>query len=304
MENLPEMATRIKALRGSKKQVEFAESLRVAQATVSSWESGQDTPAPLSCLLLGLLASGSERDWFFKNVGPDLETMMAAADAILKERSAPPLEGEIIRVSCVKKTAQGIEDTGALYPVAAKSVPNPGSTEAIVIDESAASLCVPSGSILLLDKSRNNLEGLLSPFRDGIVALDREPSMVSSAMPPEAWSGGQAGVLIGKLRFKHYLSVNHTVPGNVSYSHIWVVTVGSFGDYQTEWEPRDEAVCVGSWAPIRQGQVTGPRGWNPPEKAVPFSEAEMMSEMRLYRGYRILGICVGWFRPPATKAEK
>lgn len=60
----PEWAAKIRALRGSRTQVEFARLCSVSQVAVSRWESGIDQPTSSAYARLAMLAGESYRGYF------------------------------------------------------------------------------------------------------------------------------------------------------------------------------------------------------------------------------------------------
>jgi transcriptional regulator with XRE-family HTH domain len=299
MGNLPEMAKRIKALRGTENQVAFAKRLGVSQPTVSAWESGEDTPTPLSCLLLGVLASGSEREWFFKSVGPDLQTVMAAADAILKGRTGAPAEGEILRIPYILETAQGSKDTGSVEPFSPKRVPNPLSTVCVQIDETIAHPMLASGDVIVLDISQNNAANL-GPFWNKIILVDIGHRRWPSPSAPGGFhvvGFDRPALCVGQLRLG---GVGGTPVQLLSTRSLRSAILAVFSD--TEIEHGLFEINIGVWR--RPGmELHHPlmtRKDLPPDAEV---DEEARREMRLADGCRILGIVIGWFPSPSKSGE-
>jgi transcriptional regulator with XRE-family HTH domain len=299
MENLSEIAARIKALRGNQKQVEFAERLGVRQATVSSWESGQDAPTPLSCLLLGLLASASEREWFFKQAGDDLETMMVAADAIRKERAAAPLEGEIIRIPRVRKTATGMEDVGKPFPIAAERVPNSLSTDCLDVDETIANPMLAVGDLVIFDKSERASK-FLSPFWEEtlLVDVDMRRARLGSGGVPTAHIVGHARpvVCIGNLRCRRVgPPLEHmTGGGNVNYHGILVWHSEPQGKTMTLQLHTE--IVIGRWqCRIPEG------GTNRFDEAAAYRQA--LREMQCDEACQVLGRVIAWLPSPSKSGS-
>jgi transcriptional regulator with XRE-family HTH domain len=292
------MARRIKALRGAQNQALFGERVGVSQPTVSAWESGEDTPTPVSCLLLGLLASGFERDWFFKSIGPNLQVMMAAADTILKERGAPPLQGEIIRVPCVKKVAEGIESTDNLFPVAARIVPNPGSTVCLIVDENAASPMVPFGNILVLDTSKNDVLNL-RPFSEKLILVDLGQPQEKD-YPFAAVNGAWCrGLCVGRAYHKE--AVEHY---DERWTHLQYEAKALFVPFPggtLNFEPAIKEFLAGRYG----AGSSSTKAVTAEEKTAHRARAHewVLDHMTLFPPAKILGIILAWYPPLARSRE-
>lgn len=288
-------------------QVQFAGKVGVTQPTISSWEAGDKDRAPSSEALmkLGNLAPYPDCIWFWSQAGMDGQAILSTAEKLLKERSAPPVEGEIFRVPCIRRVGQKEEQTGETFPFPLNSLLYPRWARCLVVDENSASPWVLSGGRVVFDTPEANSEDTLS-FQDEIVAVDRDAEVSQARIGPEIWTGWQGGLLIGRLRFKRYSRPLH-MPGlqHGSHQEMRVATVGSLGDNQLDWEPRGESILVGeSQLPARRGRVTGPGIPYQEEDVRVFSEAEKVANMRLYPGYHILGIVRGLFPAPVAKANE
>jgi transcriptional regulator with XRE-family HTH domain len=275
-------------------QIEFAKRVGVGQPQVSAWEVGSDSPSPGAYLRLGNLASYPDNIWFWEQAGMDVQAMLSAAEKLLEERGAPPLSGEIVRIPCFRKTAHGEQDTDRLVIFRGEEVPNPLSTVCWVVDDSAESPWVPSGSLIVFDTSKKNAKDLWGQS----VVLENDPGPV---IPPETSIRWSKGLLAGKLQ---YQAVGHPIQTG-GYS-VWEVTVGPFGDLKTEpvrvgllsVAPAGRAVraAVSTFQPHRSGEAHAAHH-DEVSKRVP-------SEIGLYTGCRILGRMIDFRPPPATKLKE
>jgi transcriptional regulator with XRE-family HTH domain len=295
---MKEMAKRITDLRESRgeNQTEFGKAAGVTQPTVSSWESGDDTPTALSCLLLGLLASGAERKWFFKQIGPDLEAMMLAAEIILKERSAQPLDSEFIRIPCVRKTAQGMEETGHPFLISALDIPDPLSTDCLLVDEGVANPMLAVGDRVVFDKSQSGSK-FLRPFWQEMLLIDVDPTRSGTGYIPTAHvvgHGGQA-LCIGELRCKRAgPPLEHLRTGNNLLYHATLVWHSEPQKAMTQ-QPHTEIV-IGKW----QRRIPDlPFGGIEAFEAEAYKDA--LRKMQPEEGCRILGYVIAWL--PAARMK-
>jgi DNA-binding transcriptional regulator YiaG len=294
-------STRILKLRNARgeKQGKFAKALGVSQATVSCWESGKEQPSRASCLLLGLFASQAgaalrpERDWFWQRAGDYMNSMAAAGVAILRERNAPPLEGEIFRVPCKRKTAQATEDAGRLLPLPTESVPNPSSTICLIVDETAANLMFHAGDLIVVDTSQNNAKDLC-PFWDEIVLLEIDVRSERRVDPHFTWGMWPAGLSMGWLQYRQLRRSPPRLPLTIRFVQrsSWVAILSPSDDLEAEWDPRDEGTYVGHWEPFPVGT---PGSIEELEAFEAEARKQAPSKIRLEDPCRILGRVIGWF---------
>jgi DNA-binding XRE family transcriptional regulator len=293
---IPEVAKRIRKLRKAlgKGQVQFAKSLGVSQATVSSWELGKKTPSRAWYLQFWALALDPDltllpdRDWFWRRVGNYRRRVLAFTQAIWKKSGALSVEDQIIRVRCFRRTAQGNEDTGRLLPLPAESQANAASTICLVVDETAASPMFQSGDLILLDTSDNKAKDL-SPFWQKMVLID-----ISGTRP---WSINinPLGLSMGQLRCKVFEYSPYPMPGQFLRPW-WVAVVSPFNDCGNRWRgPIDEGIDIGRWDPFLDEKPSSARETDDLE-AEGWKRAA--SEIRLDEPCHILGRVLGWFRPP------
>ncbi len=317
-----EVCERIKALRLKLglNQEQFAQKVGVTQPTVSGWEASEDSiPSSESFMRMGNLAGFPDAFFFWGQGGLDAQAMLSYAEQLLKERGAPPQEGEIVRISSIRKTAEGTENLDRLVPV--PPVANPGSTICLIVDDSAASPGVRSGDAIVLDTSQNGAEDLVL-FWDKIVAVDAAPEAGSkypldhihyhpgggSSQPWRQWAGR---VLIGRLRMKQFVGPHmprSERPPLVGAT--WVATLGPFGDCETEWRPGDKELFLGEWSDReswsrlcrlqqRFYRIEDREALAAATDALGAEEREQArSKIRLERAYHILGV-VTWFGPRA-----
>lgn len=142
MERNAEVARRVKALRGTQTQAEFASQLGVTQPMISSWEAGRDEPTVENLLAFAELAGYPDCFWFWERAGLNKQRLLSAAERIRKEQikdiASPAIKDQIVLVPCVRKTPQGLDMTGEHVPMPAVKVPNPASTYCFLFSGAAA----------------------------------------------------------------------------------------------------------------------------------------------------------------------
>jgi len=321
-----ETCDRIKGLRSKLglNQEQFAQKVGVTQPTVSGWEASEESiPSSESFMRMGNLAGFPDAFFFWGQGGLDAQAMLSYAEQLLKERGLPPQEGEIIRISSIRKTAEGTENLDRLVPF--PGVANPGSTICLIVDDSAASPGVRSGDAIVLDTSHSDAGDLL-PFWDKIVAVDAAPEAGSkyplghihyhpgggSSQPWRGWAGR---VLMGRLRFKQFRHPN--MPRSEQLPLVgatWVATLGPFGDCETEWQSGDKELHLGEWSDReswsrqcrlqqRFYRIEDREALAAATDALGAEEREQArSKIRLEPAYHILGRVI-WFGPESRLVE-
>jgi len=153
-----EAAKRIRSLRGSLTQVEFAKFLHVAQPMVSAWEAGRELPASADLWIkFGEIAGWPDCFWFWQRAGLVPKTLLAAVQKTLneqgEERAAPLVEGEVYRIPEFRATPQGREATGNLIPLPARFIPHPEKTICLLLELESAELADCPHGLVLVDTS-------------------------------------------------------------------------------------------------------------------------------------------------------
>jgi transcriptional regulator with XRE-family HTH domain len=257
------------------KQLEFAERLGVTQATISSWEAGDEDRAPSAEAYFRLagLASYPKNLWFLKQAGIEAQAILSLADKILEERSAPPKPGEVVRIERFRVTPEGREETGQLVALPGEFIPNRDSTKCFILDGKSASFVFADGDIVVVDASDVESRDLaLTSFFDKIVLMEFNAERLHREMP---YYRSPEGLFIGKLGLQKS---------------------GTFS-WEARLAPLDErfkvhAVVVGEWRYDYRDDSNPPRyrgqDLDRAEKLVP-------EEIRLYPACRIVGAVVGWF---------
>lgn len=276
-----ESAKRIKWLMRTRgqTQAQFARSLEVSQATVSSWRSGNEAPSPLSCLLLAALAPEPQRDWFLQKCGPYREITQTAFEKLMKDRRRPPVQGETVRIPPFIKSGQPGAETLPELVVLAKAVPNPISTRYIVLDKDYYGGIFREGETVLLDTSDNGAENL-APFWGHFVLIEFKPSPTRIAADlPHSWEG----LYIGRLVLKPALSTRDLV-------RAWVAELSVFDDPRGAGNPP-----VGVWSePISPGEESETMYGGFPPYSKP-SRQRALSQLTKRKDREILGRIIGWF---------
>ena len=134
MARISELRRQIEKLQGKAKQADFARILGVSQSRISDWYAGRRHTAEMY-LRLAKLAPYPDNLWFLEQAGMDEQAILSAAEGLLKERSAAPVEGEIFRAGRFSEIPQGGERAGPPIPLPKEFVPNPASTVCLVVDE-------------------------------------------------------------------------------------------------------------------------------------------------------------------------
>lgn len=185
-----EAAKRIRALRGRFTQAEFAKALHVAQPMVSAWEAGRELPASADLWLkFGEYAGWPDCFWFWQRAGLVPNTLLAAAQKALNEQikdGTSGLDGQMVLVPRVRKTAQGLEVIGEPLLMPAERIPNPLSTQCFVLE----------GIEAVVDTTEAGAPTLL-PFLGRIVLLDVEPYSGIASAPFIV--GLHVGILFGPV---------------------------------------------------------------------------------------------------------
>jgi len=276
----------------------LAYAVSVSPSRISEWRAGGRWPSSDTFWKLGKLAGFPDCIWFWEQAGMEEKTMLSVAVEILKRRGAPPAEGEIIRVGCVRMTAQGIEETGDLFPIAAVSVPNPASIVCLIVDEYAANAMFPVGSRIVLDTSQNGAKDLM-PFWERIVLVDVHlPQQQMGVLESVGLWGGKRwpnALSMGQLQCKR------SVPGIPGFHyHCYVAVLTALGDVRTEIDAGSEELRLAAWHhPSNHTPGT------PEEIAAVEAEArnKALSEMELLDigtgRDQILGIVKGWYPAPS-----
>jgi transcriptional regulator with XRE-family HTH domain len=154
MKKQREISKRVRALRGSMSQIEFAAALPVARSRVSEWEAAKRIPSPEHFYRLGSLAPNlDDAIWFWKQAGLDDKQILAAARKIAGEllSEADPLveQGKVLLVPRFSYKSQGKEEAGPPVPLPAEFISNPKSTICALFDprESAPRIS-PAGAFI------------------------------------------------------------------------------------------------------------------------------------------------------------
>lgn len=295
---------RIESLRRARKmnQTRLAEYLGVSQPAISAWEANERQPSADIFVKLGNLAPYPDCMWYWKEAGIDQQAMLSGAEKLLKERGALPLEGEIIRIPCVRMTPQGTKALGTLFPFPGELSANPGSTICLIVDENSAGPWLPRGDLLVLDTSQSNAKNLC-PFWDQVVLIDagiQHGKSISVEWTEGRWWGPRNGLCMGRLRYRQLDRRFEDPFIPLGFHHlVWAASFAPFGDFEMESQAGIKEFDIGHW--------------EHPSSAMPATAEEIAalevevrkeapSQIRLAARYRILGVVIGWFRP--LKGEK
>jgi SOS-response transcriptional repressor LexA len=120
----PRWATRIRALRGTVKQIPFAKKLGTTQQMVSLWEAGSHEPSAEYYIRMGNLADYPDCLWFWEKGKLDLKKTREVSGKQAREEGAAPVPGEVVRVRPLPEFAPNER----MLPLPANLIPNPSST--------------------------------------------------------------------------------------------------------------------------------------------------------------------------------
>jgi transcriptional regulator with XRE-family HTH domain len=314
------LGERIRRIRGKTYQVEFGKQLGVGQGTVSALERNDKDRLPSAEIYfrLAMLATqANDQAFFLEAAGLSRETIVSAANKLVKEQIVQPKEGEIVSIQPIQQL-KGEKQTRPAIPFPDALGAKPVFVRYFTVDEQSAGYGLCKGDILLIDNSESGAPDLI-PFWDEMILVEHD---LSAIFDPE-----------NKL--------SPPLPARVEYVAGWLVLkehrVGAEiqSIYSAEVEPWVHAllrpgrefetyvhterfyrhrqslehlghhasgnVIIGRW----QGESAGPldpsEKWNKkPSEILERARAGV----RLYPGCQILGRVVGWFRPPATKSKK
>ena len=168
-----EMVRRIKNLQGQMNQAAFARYLGVPQSRISEYLAGKRPTAEM-CVRLAKLAPYPDNLWFLEQAGLKRDDILSAATKIMEGRSAPPVEGEIVRVPRFRVTEHGREEAGPPIPLPTQCVPHPLATICLCLDEKSPRIGESPRGLILLDTS---IEGTKwrDEFSGRVVMLDYMP---------------------------------------------------------------------------------------------------------------------------------
>ncbi|MGD0225035.1 MAG: helix-turn-helix transcriptional regulator [Terriglobia bacterium] len=298
------LGERIRRIRGDTYQADFGKQLGVSQGTVSAWERDDESRPPSADMhfrLASLSPRPEDQAFFLQKAGLSQEIIMSAAQKLFADRSVLPSEGEIFRVPIVRHTQKGNEDTGELFPVAARLAEHKASTVCLVAGEDNANSTVRSGDMFLLDTSWNDVKDLVPFFNQNVlINIDIDH--------PDAWDtqiihGGHqwpAGLSFGQLLCKRVKHEFARFRATDRHYLIWHAVLGSLDDFSTEHEVGEEPMVIGDWHHASTGEAAS-------AQEIAALEAEVIKEacshVRLYAPVKILGIVIGWFRPPSKSGK-
>lgn len=138
-----EVGKRIKAIRHTMTQAEFASILDVTQSMVSAWESGREAPSTGNWLKIASLTGDADADWCWKQAGLDyralaqkeIERIMREKKERLEDAGSPEHIDQIELIRRVRQTPQGLEPAGPSLLMPAEAISNPLSTYCFVFEE-------------------------------------------------------------------------------------------------------------------------------------------------------------------------
>jgi len=100
---------------GLNNQAAFARALGLRPTTLNAWMTRTSLPSPDAYMALGKVAlSVDDSLFFFEQAGLTEEAILAAAAKIMKGRTGPGVEGEIIQVPRFRETLAGREEAVAM----------------------------------------------------------------------------------------------------------------------------------------------------------------------------------------------
>lgn len=284
-----EAGRRIKKLRGSFTQAEFAEMFGGTQPMVAAFEAGRKLPSSADLWIkFAELAGYPDCYWFYERAGLSQQKSLAAAERMLRdlilELNSPLIQDHIVLIPRVRKTSDKLVPTGTPVPVAAENIQNPLSTYYLVIDENSAGPMVPSGCSIVLDTSAINAP-FLEPFWDKRILVDFGPRG-HSEFHSNVYGEWCHGLCIGKLLHKFIVSAPSLDESD--HTHHVKAVLAPFVISEAGEHRGCKEIIIGR---LSAGQVAR----KPPtdEERATFKakvHADSRAKMRLYPELKILGI--------------
>ena len=276
----PKVNERIRALRDSLglTQTQFADALDVAQAAVSVWESGKETPTSGAYVRMGNLAHYPDNLWFWKEGGLEIEAAKSAAYYELQRNtSMTGTLGETIRVPRKVSAALGLKDTGTHLALPTDRIANPFTTICLDIDEEFSGQLFSSGDVVIVDTF--GLGEDLSPLLGHVVIAELRTPGYKRNNFTDSWP--KARFITGTLTVEKYMT-HYT-------DFLWLAKVGghSVGAYSYVPEP---GILINDNMGTRYAPGVDYR------RVLAKAMEAAPSQARLFAGCRLFGTVLGWFK--------
>jgi len=297
------LGEKIKRIRGETYQADFGKRLGVSQGTVSAWERDDKDRLPSADMHFRLAAIASRPEdqiFFLQQAGLSRETIISAANELVKEQIARPKEGEMVVVRPVEQSwIKGQEPPPGILFASALSA-KPMLTRYFTVDEYSSGYGFETGDILLLDISQVDTPSLMPFWEQPILAEHTDPANCSrkeqivgrlflresrhEAVPPLAFHAFYDGMLQPWTNLHHEMGEMRGRPmkgyhpgDHLKDSGPFVITYGDQGSVEDA-----DADIETSFAALRK---------------------QAQAKIRLYPEWRILGRVTGWFRPSSEGGE-
>lgn len=300
------LGQRIYRIRGKTKQAEFGKRIGVSQGAVSAWERDDKDrlPSADTYFRLAVLAPlDSDKAFFLQKAGLSRETIVSAANELIGDQVVHPRESDVVLIQPLGQNTEGTAGQRPPLRVTANIAPNPTTTRYLAVnkeefvgqqvyssfpgnsvdysafynskfgaEETGASMHSPLelGDIIFVDISESGAVDF-SPFWGRLILVGSEERSAPK-------------YLIGQLGLMPTRGLVFTAS-----LHIWTTS---------EHEPYE----IGMWRGELPASAHGRDPLLSGEEEV-FQEAlaRARKEIRLDPQYRILGLVVGWHRPPSKE---
>jgi transcriptional regulator with XRE-family HTH domain len=278
MAKAKELGRRIRTIRHTSTQAEFASILGVTQSMVSAWESGREAPSTANWVKIADLTGSADADWCWEQSGLDYRALAAQAiERIKKESKEGTVElsrGTVIPIPRFHLTEQGRKEAGRPLPLPVECIPRPLATICISVDQSSNVIEDAPRGIVILDTSYEGVEDL-TPLWGRVVMLHYAPDDPLSISPE------RKGIYMGRLEadfHKPYESEAVRLHGTLVRL---VSTVHPF-------------IHLGVYAETKEKLEIALKKRGAEQKlSADFIGERALEEFRLLKGIRILGKVIG-----------
>ena len=248
--------------------------------------------------LAALASRPDDQVFFLQEAGLSRETIVSAANELVKERIVRPKEGEMVIVTRVEEPQVEVQEPHPGIPFASALGAKPVLTRYFAVDEYSSGYGFENGDILLLDISQVETPSL-APFWEQPILVEhtdaadfsRKEQLIGRLFLRESRHEGVARPLAfydGMLQ--PWTNLHHEVGemrGRSTKSYRRGDRLKDSGPFVITYG--DEGVLQDSETDIEAGFAA--------------LRKRAQAKIRLYPEWRILGRVIGWFRPPSKGSE-